>query len=467
MGDEDKKTLDYAVLVDTMEIIKVADGEPDKILDIIDPESGDSKMNPDKAPGGDKNWSWNPDSSIWEIKPVSGNADEKTGTPDEIGRIITSADMVTKIETALETVRDSKAATACEVLPEIVDNTVPEKPEIDPEMKDVKIQLKTNTNPMKRTGIVSKDFDRIKNHYTDADAGGRTEELTVEEFVEIGGHPASLEPLLFRKAIALSGMPNYLNPVDSDMPGEILPKDFSKIISLAKIRQNILLVGPSGCGKTYLSSKVAEKLELPFGSQSCSAGMSESMLAGYLIPIGNGGKFEYVSSIFTKLYEEGGVFLLDELDAADENTLVFINQALANGSFYLSQRYNKREFVKHSDFIAIAAANTYGHGESMTYSGRNQLDGATLDRFRAGVVKMDFSDKVEEALVDPEILTWGREVRRFIKDKGFYRIMSTRVLIDFTRQKKELGWGMKEFKDSYFSDWNAGDRSQAEAVRIA
>ena len=377
---------------------------------------------------------------------------------------MSTSDTIAKLEEVLEA---RKNAMAEETLPELVDNTAPVKPEVDPELKDVKIQLKTDTNPMKRTGIVSKDFDRIKNYYTDPTAGGSCEELTVEEYVEIGGHPGSLEPLLFRKAIALSGMPNYIEEIDVNMPSEILPADFSKIISLAKIRQNILLVGPSGCGKTYLSLKVSEKLELQFGSQSCSAGMSESMLAGYLIPIGNGGKFEYVASTFTKLYEEGGVFLFDELDAADENTLVFINQALANGSFYLAQRYNKRQFVKHPDFVAIAAANTYGHGESMIYSGRNQLDGATLDRFRAGIVEMDYSDKVEETLVNPEILTWGREVRKFIKDKGLYRIMSTRVLIDFTRQKKELGWGMKEFKNSYFTDWNAGDRSQAEHVGIA
>ena len=51
--------------------------------------------------------------------------------------------------------------------------------------------------------------------------------------------------------------------------------------------------------------------------------------------------------------------------------MVFINAALANGSFYLPQRFNNREIKRHPDFIAVGAANTFGHGESVVYSGRN------------------------------------------------------------------------------------------------
>ena len=235
------------------------------------------------------------------------------------------------------------------------------------------------------------------------------------------------------------------------------------MLNLASIRQNILMVGPSGCGKTYIASKLAEKLGLPFGSQSCSAGMSESQLAGYLIPVGESGKFEYVASTFVHMYENGGVFLFDELDAADENTMVFINGAIANGSFYLPQRHENRQVTRHPDFIAVAAANTFGHGESIVYSGRNQLDGATLDRFRAGMIVCDYSPAVENALGDEQIVRWAKRVRKLIRNQGLNRIMSTRVILDFTKQKDDLGYDMSDFVRSYFADWTADEREMADS----
>ena len=176
--------------------------------------------------------------------------------------------------------------------------------------------------------------------------------------------------------------PEVDRPVFETKADEYLPSVFQRIFELAKIGQNILMVGPSGSGKTFLSSVLAEKLGRQFAAQSCSAGMSESMLGGWLLPVKDAGTFAYVPSAFVRLYEEGGVFLFDEIDAADENTLIFINAALANGVFYLAQRFDNPEVKRHPDFVAVGAANTFGLGEDNVYTGRTQLDGATLDRFR-------------------------------------------------------------------------------------
>lgn len=216
-------------------------------------------------------------------------------------------------------------------------------------------------------------------------------------------------------------------------------------------KANILLVGPAGCGKSHLAEQVAEALGLEFGSISCTAGMSESQLLGWLLPIGDGGKFEYVMSEFVRIYENGGVYLLDEVDALDGNTLLVLNQALANGGFYVPQA---RRFVKrHKDFVCIAAANTFGHGGDMVYAGRERLDGATLDRFRANVVTMAYDAKLEMQLIDAEVLAWGLEIRGQISQLKLRRVMSTRAMIDFTEQKQAYGWGRKEWEQSYFADW--------------
>src|SRR2546427_452824 len=92
---------------------------------------------------------------------------------------------------------------------------------------------------------------------------------------------------------------------------------FAEILDLAAQRMEILLVGPAGCGKSHLAQQLAKALGLRFGSISCSAGMSEGQITGRLIPTGEGGRFEYQRSQFVDFYEEGGVLLMDEKDAAD------------------------------------------------------------------------------------------------------------------------------------------------------
>lgn len=238
-------------------------------------------------------------------------------------------------------------------------------------------------------------------------------------------------------------------------------EEFQRILTAATVGLNILLVGPAGCGKTHLAHQVAEALGREFASVSCTAGMSESTLTGWMLP-SDGGSFEYVPSDFVTMYENGGVFLFDEVDAADPNTLLFINQALANGSFYLPQRKGKTKVQRHTDFVCIAAANTFGTGANMTYSGRERLDESTLDRFRAGTVVLGYDTKFERSAVDAEILAWGWAVRKNIEKSRLSRVMSTRFLLDATKLVK-AGMTLEQIKDTYFVGWKADEKTKVEA----
>ncbi|MCP4256834.1 MAG: AAA domain-containing protein [Planctomycetes bacterium] len=231
-----------------------------------------------------------------------------------------------------------------------------------------------------------------------------------------------------------------------------LPEVFSDIVQLAAARVNVLMKGPAGCGKTFIASQVAKALDLDFSSQSCSEGLSESALIGWLLPVSENSSFTYVQSEFVRLYENGGVFLFDELDAADPNVMIFMNQALANEGFSLPQRHKKPYAKKHKDFVAIGAANTFGTGADQMYV-RNQLDAATLDRFKIGTVVMDYDDQVERAIVNEEVLSWGLKIRNIIKSHGLQRIMSTRALLDGSKMK-EVGWSVDQIAKNYFSDWS-------------
>ncbi len=236
--------------------------------------------------------------------------------------------------------------------------------------------------------------------------------------------------------------------------------EFQRILRRAIAGKNQLLVGPAGCGKTHLAHQVAEALGRPFASVSCTAGMSESTLSGWLLPA-EGGEFQYVESDFVRLYEGGGVFLFDEVDAADPNTLLFINQALANGSFYLPQRKGCSQVKRHAEFVCIAAANTYGTGANMVYAGRERLDESTLDRFRAGLTVLDYDTEFERKAVEPELLAWGWAVRARIRESRLSRVLSTRFLLDATDLMR-VGETFEEIKETFFTGWKADEKSKAE-----
>lgn len=233
----------------------------------------------------------------------------------------------------------------------------------------------------------------------------------------------------------------------------VLPECFERIVELGSQRKPVMLVGPAGCGKTYLAAKLAEALKLPFFDQSCSEGISESTFMGWLLPVGESGKFSYVPAPFIQAYEKGGVFLLDEIDAADSNLLTFLNKAIANDSFFLPQRFDKPEVKKHKDFVVIAAANTFGTGADAEYVGRNALDAATLDRFRAGMIFVDYSRTVEEAIVEPAVLTWGLAIRNLIQQHKLRRVLSTRVMRDMSDMARNCNWKKSQWNEAYFADW--------------
>ena len=239
--------------------------------------------------------------------------------------------------------------------------------------------------------------------------------------------------------------------------GHVRP-EFQDVLTAAMCSLNILLVGPAGCGKTHLAHQVAEALGREFASISCTAGMSESALMGWMLP-SEGGAFDYTPSDFVRMYEGGGVFLFDEIDAADPNTLLFINQALANGSFYLPQRKGNSKVTRHPDFVCLAAANTFGTGANMTYAGRERLDEATLDRFRAGTVMLDYDTRFEKSVVDADVVAWGHKVRQKIRDSRLSRVMSTRFLLDATKLKK-AGRTLQQIQDTYFVGWKQDEKTK-------
>ena len=239
----------------------------------------------------------------------------------------------------------------------------------------------------------------------------------------------------------------------------------AEVIELIESRENVMLVGPAGTGKTYLADQCAKRLRLRFAAISCSAGMSESQLVGRMLPIGENGAFEFVGTPFLDCFENGGVFLLDEMDSADPNVLLVINSALANGVLSVPARHDNPVAKRHSDFALIAACNTFGRGADRQYVGRSQLDESTLDRFRIGTVAVDYCDKLERKLFCGvagesdqaiELLSaiWG--YRAGVMNNRLERCVSTRFVIAAAKAYAR-GRDLEYVESKLFSGWRADE----------
>ena len=185
------------------------------------------------------------------------------------------------------------------------------------------------------------------------------------------------------------------------------------------------LTGTAGVGKTTIAEQVAQALGLEYSPESFCSQSSKSEIKGY-----RDGHGLYHSVDFRKRYEEGGVYLLDEIDAANPNILLTLNSALSNGWMMFPDGKVKR----HEKFVAIASANTYGNGATAEYVGRQVIDGSTLDRF----VKLDIpiDEDMEQGIVNDlsvdkfaglQWLSVVRGARRNVQANGLKVIVSPRA----------------------------------------
>lgn len=167
---------------------------------------------------------------------------------------------------------------------------------------------------------------------------------------------------------------------------------FTKLLRACQMRNhqghrpNIWLTGPTGSGKTTAAENVSKALGLNFGADS-------SLDADYKVYGFYNAQGIYVRTTFREIFENGGVYVADEIDNWNQSALVALNAPLANGFGSFPDGMIKR----HPDCVVIACANTWGLGATTEYVGRSKLDAASLDRFQP---KLDWptDEKLEMAI---------------------------------------------------------------------
>lgn len=206
-------------------------------------------------------------------------------------------------------------------------------------------------------------------------------------------------------------------------------------------RGAVFLVGPPGTGKSHMAQDVADALELELEPFSCDPGMTRSTLFGY--PDANG---VYRETGLRRRVENGGVFLLDEIDNGNPSLIAALNSLISNGAV----SFPDRVVTKHPDFKLIATGNTFGIGPNAQFTGRLGLDPASLDRMTRIEIGIDeqLEAYVTRTLIHEEIAEQILEAVRTIRMRAAQRelriIVSPRMAYSVAELMHTGEWTMAE-----------------------
>ena len=170
----------------------------------------------------------------------------------------------------------------------------------------------------------------------------------------------------------------------------------------------IMLTGSAGTSKSMAAEHLAEDLGLRYGYIAGSQQLTKSDLLGYRAPSG-----DIVDSIVGDYYQNGGLLVIEEIDAINANILLNLNTAIAGRNGYFAGRMVKR----HENFRLIATANTYG-GSNENYNARTKLDASTMSRFLR--LEWELDEGLETNLLgDMYLDTSIKKTREMMKTRGY------------------------------------------------
>ena len=175
------------------------------------------------------------------------------------------------------------------------------------------------------------------------------------------------------------------------------------------------LYGPAGSGKGVLGRQVAEALGLEYHFMTSVT--DEFKINGYMDAYGT-----YHETPFYKAFKNGGVFFLDEMDASAPEVLVCLNMAISDRRY----TFPHETLEAHPDFRVIAAGNTLGTGADASYTGRMQLDAASLNRFV--VVEVDYDERIDMMCAggDAQLVEFAKAFRKVVREIGLPTVCSYR-----------------------------------------
>jgi hypothetical protein len=181
-------------------------------------------------------------------------------------------------------------------------------------------------------------------------------------------------------------------------------KTFNKLAELINLRMHVYLYGQPGWGKSTAAMKYAEAIGLQHGFIAMTPQSQDSKVYGFVDALG-----KQSQTTFYKLWTEGGVMVIEELDNAPNPLLVSLNNALEQKV----ADFPGIGMVKaHPDFVCVAAGNTNMRGPVPAFPDRRKIDGSVLDRFV--FLKWDEDKDFEESIalsINPDAQAWIKWVQ--------------------------------------------------------
>ena len=261
----------------------------------------------------------------------------------------------------------------------------------------------------------------------ETETGTETEAVATETETGTGGDEPTLEEMIRRIAREESGV--SMSDLEAALAGAIesvpakrleiasreikptktvntdeLHKDFNEVVKAVSMSSElgVYLVGPAGTGKTFLAGQVATALDLDLHEISMGSAQTTAAFFGFISPVTS----DYTTTAYREWYQNGGVLLLDEMDASHPGMLVALNKTLSDKPGTGSHKFPDGRVVKHEDCLVVSTANTFGNGPDRQYVGRNALDAATLSRF-AWTCEITPDVELERAMGVAECLAYG------------------------------------------------------------
>jgi MoxR-like ATPase len=168
-----------------------------------------------------------------------------------------------------------------------------------------------------------------------------------------------------------------------------------------KHNRPVMLMGHTGTGKNAAIRWFANKIGAPLFVVSLAEGTTSDNLIGLPVPV-NGDKglsVEWRDGVLPNALRAGGILVLDEINAADERTLMRLHDFLANDydlNIYENPSGSER-VSPTTGFMLVATANPADSGQ---YAGAKILNEATLDRFIVSEVQyLGLAQPEKEAVV--------------------------------------------------------------------
>ena len=177
----------------------------------------------------------------------------------------------------------------------------------------------------------------------------------------------------------------------------------------------VLLRGDVGVGKSTIVMELAKELGLEYAASVITDQTSKNEFTGYK----NAMNGQYVQTEFRRIFENGGLYNLEEINAGQANLAIIFN-TITNGYFVFADKV----VYAHPDFRLVATMNDITNAKD--FGGRRELDKSVRDRFHTIKVEGDIYSRF-----NPVTVHYAKAIDDLSEKRGISSVVTHRDMQRF------------------------------------